>query len=128
MAKVILRLEVDQEVLSQYQKQANKLGRTVEDVLSDRLVACQKHTAEKPLYITDEQRRVLEKYLTKNLSTPHALVMEVEHLTRINIAGTRINLPPPLLQRVESRCYGRKYPEVLREQVVEGLERFAGIR
>lgn len=126
--KVQLRVELDEDLVASYQRQADKADKTLEDVLAARLAKAVRYTSEKPLYIDDAQRRALERLLARNFDTPQALVAEVERLNRVTVGGTRINLPPDILDRVDSRCFGRPMSDVLREEVVRGLEVFVGMR
>jgi hypothetical protein len=117
MAKVQLRIELDEKLVQAYERQSDQ-----------RLADCQTHNAQKPIYINDDYRRTIEKLLGVNLNTPRQLIESIERLVYVDVSGTTIRLPPPVLERLRSRCFGRSLKEVVQEQVVEGLEEFAGMR
>jgi hypothetical protein len=127
MAKVQLRIELDEKLVQAYERQSDQ-RKKIETVLSERLVACQTHNSQKPLYINDDYRRTIEGLLKRNLNSPLDLVKAIERLVDVDVSGAAVSLPPPVLERVRSRCFGRPLKEVVQEEVVRGLEEFAGLR
>jgi hypothetical protein len=127
MAKVQLRIELDEKLVQAYEQQSDR-RKKIETVLAERLVNCQTHNSQKPIYINDDYRRTIEKLLGVNLNTPRQLIEALELIVYVDVSGTTIRLPPPVLERIRSRCFGRPLKEVVQEQVIEGLEEFAGMR
>lgn len=128
VAATSYRVVLPGKLAGRYERKAEKAGILVEDLLAARLAPAVDRDDEKPIYITDQQRRVLDELLQLNLETPQKLVAEVEKLVKINIGKVRIALSPVLLERISTRLFGLTFEEVLTREVIEGLEKFAQMR
>lgn len=119
---VKLMLEIPSDVYHKYVEQAGK--EELEDILADRLKSCVSHTSTKPLYIDDATRQQFEKLLGRNFSTPTALLEAVKKALTIKLSGVDVQLPPQLLTRLKTRCFGKPFPDFLKDQVVHELEEY----
>lgn len=124
---VAVRLNVRPEVLEQYEAQAAALGKFVEDILEERLATCVAYTADKPLYVTDEQRRAIEVLLEKNIHTPEQLVEIVRKLVTLNVAGVDIPISDYVMQRLETRTFGNSFEDTVREVVLQGIHGYTNV-
>lgn len=125
---VQLRIVVPEEILDQYQKQADVLGIDVELVAGARLAQCVRHTAQKPLYFDDDERRELERILGKNATTTRDMIVQIRNSIAVKINNLKIALRPALLSRLKSRCLGMQWESFLEKVIVEDLERYVGMR
>ena len=125
---VRLSLSVSEELFQDYQAQADRAGVNVEHLIADRLEQVVSQTDSKPLYVTDAQRKVLERILGRNVNSPQRLVMEVEKLATVEVAGVAVSIPVDLLVKVKSRSFRAPYQDVLKREILLALERFVGIR
>ncbi len=128
VAAVSYRVALPGRLSGLYERKAELTGVLVEDLLASRLAPAVDRDDEKPIYITDAQRRVLDDLLQLNLETPQKLVVELEKLVKINVGKVRIALSPVLLERISTRLFGQTFEEVLTREVIEGLEKFAQMR
>lgn len=125
----VFRVRLPGKTIDAYQADADRLGKSLEYVLIDRLTACRGHTSSRPLYIDDDQRRRLEKLLGKNFLSPDKLIAAIEQCVTLSVADCDIELPATLLPRLKSRCFGgQSLKEVVSREVVLALERFVGLR
>lgn len=128
MAKAVLRIELPEAIVSKYERQAKYAKKSLEEMLSKRLISCVQHSSEKPIYISDERRQTIERLLRRNLDNSMQLIEAIERLVDVDVGGTKIDIPPQVLERVKTRTFGRPYRQVLSEEVVTSLERFTGMR
>jgi hypothetical protein len=119
---VKLLLDIPSDIYHRYVSQAGK--GEVEDLISDRLTSCVDHTAAKGLYLNDPSRRSLEVLLGRNFNTADDLVESVRKLAALRFPEVEIALQPQLLTRLKTRCFGKPFPEFLKERVVKGLEEY----
>jgi hypothetical protein len=125
---VSYRVSLPGKLAARYEDKAEKAGIAVEELLADRLAPAVNRDDSKPIYITDEQRRVIDDLLQLNVETPQKLVSELQKLVKISVGDVRIALPPLLLERMSTRLFGLTFEEVLTREVIEGLEKFAEMR
>ena len=126
--KVRVVLEVPQHIFTLYEEQGAKFSREAEDEMVERLRRCVTHTALKPLYLDDEQRRRLEDALDHNLTSAEQAIAQVTSAISIQVGDVGVEIPSSLARRIESRTFrGETYDEVVRREVIRGLEVFAGV-
>lgn len=128
MAKEVLRIELPEEIVAKYERQAKKQKVPLEELLSDRLKTAVSYTSSKPIYLSDDYRQTVEKLLKRNIDGPGNLIKALERLVDVKVGKTTIDIPPRVLERVKTRCFGKPFDQVLSEQVVLGLEQFVGLR
>lgn len=125
----VFRVRLPEKTVAAYQADADRLGKSLEYVLIDRLTACRDHTSSRPLYIDDDQRRRLEKLLGKNFMSPDKLIVAIEQCVTLSVADCEVELPAALLPRLKTRCFGgQPLKEVVSRETVLALERFVGLR
>lgn len=122
-----ITIKMSEQLVDSYEERAIKLGKSVEAEIVDRLVRCQSHTSQTGLYLTDDQRSRLSVLFGKLVQTPEDLIKQVEQAAIIKVAGCEISLDAQLLTRLEGRRFGRSLDECIRQQVVEGLQRYTGL-
>ena len=82
----------------------------------------------KPLVLTDAHRQQLERALGRNLDTPNALVVAVEHALSLRIDNIAVPLSPHLLDRLRQRALSTPFDRFLPMTIKRLLEEFAGLR
>ncbi len=117
-----LTLELPSDVYHEYVKQSP--DGDMEDVMSSRLAACVGYDADKPLYFSDAERQELEHLLGRNLSSASEALAAVKRALTVKLDGVEVPLQPALLTRLKTRCFGKTFPEFLKERIVRGLEEF----
>lgn len=133
-ADIYVRLRLPSDLTAQYEEQAAECNISLEELLELRLSQFVELRSSKPLVFTDEDRRTIESLLGKNVSTPTELIYLIRKSQSIRIGNkldswsTRVELKPNLIQRLQSRCFGKSFDEFLKQTIVEGLERYVGIR
>lgn len=129
-ANVRTTLVLSEALYDKFAEQAIKHGRvTAEEEIAERLHRCQDYTSLSPLYFTDQERSELERAMGHNLSSASQALAQLKNAVTLQVGEVKIELSPKLQQRIRSRVFrGQTYESVLRKEVVEALERFAGIR
>ena len=104
-------------------------GLTLEDILKERLHRCQSHTALKPLYMNDAERAKLEQALGHNLSSAEQAIAQVTTALMLQVGDVGVELRPQLTARLATRVFrGETWEQVIRREVIQGLEAFCGMR
>jgi len=122
------RIDVNESTEALYQQQADKRGVTIEAVLAERLETAAPYSSERPIYIDDANRKLMEAMLAKNLFKPEDVLREFRRLTEVDCAGVKVSLPPNVLERLKSRCFEQDFQAWLAKQVIEWAERAAEMR
>jgi len=125
---VAAHIVISGELANIFSELAAKEGKRMEEVISERLYRTARYDAAKPLYFNDEERIRLEAVCGKNLNSASEAVEELERRSTISVEGIDIHLEPRLLMRIDSRRFGLSLEEVVRREVVYGLESFVGMR
>ncbi len=123
MAILSVKLDLPDNVLKKYE-----LRGPIDKVLSETLTDCVNFTSTKPIYITDTQRKRLERLFGKNFKDADELIHMMERYVTARIGDVDVQLPPQLLTRLKTRCFGKPFEQFLVERVIEGLELYAGMR
>lgn len=117
-----------------YIGQAGVLEVDTEEVMSKRLVDCQDHNADKPLFFNDDQRRELERILDYNFSNATQVLNRLRALfTVVKISDMEsieeIVLDQQLLYRLAERANMSKVsiPEKAKEIALDLIKREVGI-
>lgn len=123
-----LRLLLPDDVISEYQAQADAQHVRLEDILVRRLVASVDHTSSKPLHFADSERQELEQLLGKNIfNTKDALTLIRSAMT-VRIHNLKVTLKPAILTRLKTRCLGMEWEKFVEQRVVQALEQYVGMR
>ena len=127
--KVRITLELPEALVDLYEEQAMARGLTLEDILKERLHRCQSHTALKPLYMNDAERAKLESALGHNLSSAEQAIAQVTTALMLQVGDVGVELRPQLTARLATRVFrGETWEQVIRREVIQGLEAFCGMR
>lgn len=126
--KTLLRVEVSDSALEAYEIEAARRGRTVEEVVSERLVKFAHVDSTKPIVLDDKARQHIDKLLGRNFSTAAELVSAVQRALMCKIDEVEIPCSPYLLERLRTRCLGMEFPKFMQATVKRLLEEFAGLR
>lgn len=111
-----------------YIEQAEALGKSPEEIMAQRLTACVNHTAEKPVYFNDDQRREIEGLLDGNFAKAEEIISKVRPLSGVTVDGVFVPLNPRQIERIKSRCfYGTKYEDKLKEIILHIIDEATGL-
>ena len=125
---VQVRVVLPKEIADLYEIQAEDAGFTLEQVLQERLQACVYFDSEKPLYFTDAQRQELDSLLKRNIGSSEKALASIRSQLTAEISGIKVLLPPNVLQRLKTRCFGKPFEQFFRETVIRVLEEFVVMR
>lgn len=128
-----IAVAVPVDVVDTYAEQATG-GQPVESVMSDRLVSCTDHTADKPLYFDDAQRQALERLFNSNFASADEVVDKVRALfTLVSVQDLDdqavIVLTPNHLYRLQERARmaGKSIVEKAAELALQGINNDIGL-
>lgn len=124
----LIRIALSEDILQQLDEQATKANLTVEEFIARKLPQIQQSNSEKPILLTDDERRRLEALVGRNISTGEELLKVVAKALSVSMDGLTLELKPFLLDRLKSRCIGMAFPEFMKRTITRCLEEFAGIR
>jgi len=125
--QVNITLDIPKEIYNKYNGLAQ--NKNLSKVLSQRLVDCVEHTAEKGIFLNDFARQQLEKSLGYNIDSAGQLIGLVQRMSTVSIDDIPIQLEADTLSRLKSRCFdGVDFTEFLRDRIVKDLETFVGLR
>lgn len=128
-ADYIVRLPLPESIISAYEKEAERDGKTLEAFLAQHLRKTKPLVnQQKPLILTDAQRRRIENAIAKGFDDGSQLADSCEKLTALNIAGLDVNLSEQTITRLQTRCYGMPFDAFVRQTVVRLLETEVGLR
>jgi hypothetical protein len=92
MDTTLLRIPVSEDEFKTLSVQAQLAGMEVETFIAKRLPQIQKSNSEKPIVLTDEERRRIEQLVGKNISTGEELIRVVEHALTVSLNGLSMTL------------------------------------
>lgn len=128
MTETQLRIALSEDLYQTIDKLAIEAGIPIEEFISKRLPQIATPSLSKPIVVNDEERRVLERLLGKNMMTGGDLIKMVEHALTLSVAEASVPLTPYLLDRLKSRCFGLPFEKFIALTVKRCLEEFVGIR
>ncbi len=126
----ILSLTLPVDVIELYEQDAKERGKTLNEVVTERLFSCRQHNSNRGVYFNDAERSELEK-LTGGRIVYEAkdALKRIRNQQSIRLGNTQVTLAPTLLTRLKSRCSrAMDFKTYLRKQAIEGLERAANMR
>ena len=128
-SEFMIRLPLSNALLETYEKEAERTGKTLEEFLIQHLRKTKPLLAqEKPLIITDTDRRRIEAAMAKGFNDGSQLADSCEKLTVININGLDVTLGEQVIERLRTRCYGMTFDEFVRATVTRLVETEVGLR
>jgi hypothetical protein len=119
----MLKIQLPDEIVTKFESEG-----PLDKVVTKRLLHAADFTSEKPLYITDVQRRRLDRLFGCNISSPEALIHLMEKYVTARIGEVDVTLSPVLLSRLKTRCFGKPFETFLSDLIVRGLEEYVGMR
>ena len=128
-AEYIVRLPLPDNLLSTYEKEAERTGKSLEEFLTQHLRKTKALLAQdKPLIVTDADRRRIESALAKGFKDGSQLADSCEHLSAININNIEVNLTEQCINRLSTRVYGTTFEEFVKQTVTRLVEVEMGLR
>ena len=123
-----LSVALPDDIVAQYMEQSDAAGQTLDETIADRLSACRDHTAKTPIYLDDDHRVQLNRIFGVNLKSASELVALAVKGHLVSVAGVEIPVPQMVLERLQSRTFGKPLAELISGVVTEELERYVGLR
>lgn len=124
----MVRVGVTDSVLAQYDAEAARRGKTVEEVITERLTKFAHVDSTKPIVLDDKARQHIEKILARNFTTADELVSYIQRALTCKIDEVEIPCSPYLLERLRTRCIGMEFPKFMQATIKKLLEEYAGLR
>lgn len=135
------RILLPEGLADRYEDQARTAGleQYAETVILNRLERCVEHTAEKPLYATDDQRRRIEELMNYNFDADtvgtQQLIERLTKLVEVRIAGDNeptlpltVCLTPQQLERLRGQChYGKTMDQRISEIITDAINVETGL-
>jgi hypothetical protein len=103
-----LRIDLPLALVEAYEQQAARLRIPVEELLAMRLRDCLGHTASRPLYFNDEQRKMLEKLAGHMLRTPEEALQRLAQGFQVLLGDTVIELDADTARRIPALLHSPK--------------------
>lgn len=125
---VKISLRLPENLYDQFMDRAVSHNRDVETELTNHLAATVRHTSTQPIYLDDDDRRVLSELAGYRITNAFELIKWARAMVSMKVAGVDISLDQRLLSRIESRRFGKPLPEHLKQCVLEQLESLVGLR
>jgi uncharacterized protein (DUF1778 family) len=128
-SEYIVRLHLPESLLGAYEKEAERSQRSLEDFLLQHLRKTRALLAQdKPLIVTDADRRRIEVALAKGFNDGSQLADSCERLSTLNISGIEVRLSEQCMARLGTRVYGTTLAAFVQETVTRLLETEVGLR
>ena len=125
----IVRLPLPSALLETYEKEAERTHKSLEDFLAQHLRKTKALLAQdKPLIVTDADRRRIEAALAKGFNDGSQLADSCEHLSAITINGLDVSLSEQAIERLKTRCYGVTFDEFIKTTITRLVETEVGLR
>src|SRR3990167_260439 len=125
----IVRLPLPLALLEIYEKEAERTGKSLEDFLAQHLRKTKALIAQdKPLIVTDADRRRIEAALAKGFNDGSQLADSCAKLTQLNIGGLEVHLSEQCMARLGTRVYGTTLAEFVQATVTRLIETEVGLR
>ena len=122
-----LTVHLDEEVARKFEDRAASLGMSLETYMAAHLAMCADYTSEKPLYLTDENRRELERLLGRNFDTAEDFMIFMRRMHLVDVADTKVSLDQPLLQLLQRSCGAKDFKPWITHQVRWMLQHYMGM-
>lgn len=125
----VISIVLDAPVRARYAA-SKRPDQTLRAYLVERLVRCQHHTAEKPIYINDRIRREMERISNRNFDNAEELLgWMMMTLSAIHWEDIPLRIEPELIERAENRRPPEQtIGECLSEYLTAGIEIKTGMR
>ena len=128
-SEYLVRLPLPESLISIYEKEAERTGKPLEDFLINHLRKTKALLAQqKPLIVTDADRRRIEGALAKGFNDGAQLADSCEKLSTIKVAGVEVHLAQLAVERLSTRCYGTTLEAFVQDTVTRLIETEVGLR
>src|SRR3990167_5186759 len=125
----IVRLSLPSALLETYEKEAERTHKSLEDFLLRHLHKTKDLIAQdKPLIVTDADRRRIEAALAKGFNDGAQLADSCERLSAIRVSGIEVHLSEQCVARLGTRCYGTTFDEFIKTTITRLVETEVGLR
>lgn len=127
---VVVRSTVDlpEAIFDQYSEQAIAQGRSVEEVMSQRLLRTVTIDGN-GLWFNAQQKKRLDHLCGHTIGDAEGAIQRLETVSKVKLGDVELELEPRLKLRLESRAkmQRKSLPELIKREVLLGLRRFAGL-
>lgn len=128
-SEYLVRLPLPETLLTIYEKEAERTGKSLEDFLAQHLRKTKVLAGqEKPLILIDADRRRIEQALGKGFDDGSQLADSCVRLTTVCINGLDVAVNERVIERLSTRCYGMTLDQFIQETVTRLLETEVGLR
>lgn len=123
-------IKLSGKLATQYEQQAAAQGKSVEDVIADRLAASVDMDVSKGRSIRLEpaDRQAIEAACSRSFATAKDLVHFLSTSFKLSVNNADVILTPELLRRLEARCGRVPFREFVNRVVRDQLEHYVGLR
>lgn len=127
--KVKFQLSIPESLYDHYERQAKRNGRTAEEEMAERIKRCRAFTANKPLYMNDDERAEVERLTGHTIRNADSFIGRLRAMFTVHVDAIEIEVPSNLRARMLSRVFrGQTYKGNLQRIVVDAIERYCGMR
>lgn len=128
--KMVVKIELPEALYIRYEEEGARNTRSAEEEIVKRLNGCKEHTANRPLYFNDKNRRELEDLLGRHLAgDPEVLLARLRNAMKLKVGDVKITLDSHIIDRLTTRVFrGQNLEDNIKTWVVEALEKHAGMR
>ena len=128
-SEYLVRLPLPETLLTIYEKEAERTGKSLDDFLIHHLRKTKALLAQnKPLIVTDADRQRIEAALAKGFNDGSQRADVCEKLTTLNISGLEVHITEQTMARLGTRAYGTTLAEYVQATVTRLLETEVGLR
>lgn len=125
----MVRLPLPESLLSVYEKEAERTGKSLEDFLTHHLRKTKALLAQdKPLVVTDADRKRIDTALARTFNDGSQLADSCERLTQLSVGGLQVQLSEQCMARLGTRCYDMTLAEFVQSTVQRLIETEVGLR
>jgi len=109
-------------------ERAAKAGSTVEREIAKSLHRYAKYNDFSPIHFTDADRNELSVLTGRSFNAPSDLIAWIRQMIAAKVAGVEVPLHSQLITRLQSRCFGSTWEELINRLVTQSLETHVGLR
>lgn len=128
-SEYLVRLLLPESLIAVYEKEAEHVGKTLDEFLVQHLRKTKPLIGQqKPLILTDADRRRIESALAKGYNDGSQLADSCEKLSTLKIAGVEVALSQQAVERLSTRVYGTTFEAFVQDTVTRLIETEVGLR
>jgi len=126
--QVKVQFRLPEDTYDVFAERAAKYATSAEVEILKTLARCRDHNAITPIYFTDDQRNELSMLVGLGLRSPEDIIRWARNATTFKVAGIEVALPSQVITRLQARCFGSTFDELMKRVVVQALEEYVGLR